>query len=334
MSFVRIARRAGLAVVLSVAACAAASAAPACGGVDLVEKMRRSDKAGYQAYRADAAKIPNAEGLLWRVEKPGVAPSHLFGTFHASDATLMATFDRAIGPLRASTQVATELGDLSKTSKTLALARVTLSAISASNHSLSLISDPKKREKIVAMAASRGIDGDKLDALAPWMLIGLFALPACELAKADRQAVDDRVVEIGKETGAQIEALETIDEQVDALSQINPKLVGDYLSLVADKPAIVEDGFRTMVGLYARSHIGAALPALKHGLNMSEQQFAMNDAFSKRLLGDRNEIMRKRSTPLLEKGKAFIAVGALHLSGPDGLVALLRRDGWIVTKVF
>ena len=36
---------------------------------------------------------------------------------------------------------------------------------------------------------------------------------------------------------------------------------------------------------------------------------------------------------LLEKGNAFIAVGALHLVGSTGLVAVLRARGYTVTAV-
>ena len=37
--------------------------------------------------------------------------------------------------------------------------------------------------------------------------------------------------------------------------------------------------------------------------------------------------------PLLEKGNAFIAVGALHLPGAEGLVELFRQSGYKVTPV-
>lgn len=37
--------------------------------------------------------------------------------------------------------------------------------------------------------------------------------------------------------------------------------------------------------------------------------------------------------PLLTQGGAFIAVGALHLPGKQGLVALLRQAGYAVTAV-
>ena len=60
---------------------------------------------------------------------------------------------------------------------------------------------------------------------------------------------------------------------------------------------------------------------------------AVFDGFKKYLLVDRNAKMRTAALPLLEKGNAFIAVGALHLPGPTGLVALLRESGYTVTPV-
>ncbi len=41
--------------------------------------------------------------------------------------------------------------------------------------------------------------------------------------------------------------------------------------------------------------------------------------------------MEPTAEPLLEEGGLFIAVGALHLPGKKGLVALLREAGYTVT---
>ena len=43
--------------------------------------------------------------------------------------------------------------------------------------------------------------------------------------------------------------------------------------------------------------------------------------------------MRDRSRDMLANGGAFIAVGALHLVGKTGLVALYRQEGYRVTRV-
>jgi uncharacterized protein len=44
--------------------------------------------------------------------------------------------------------------------------------------------------------------------------------------------------------------------------------------------------------------------------------------------------MAKRAAPLLASGGAFIAVGALHLTGKDGLIERFRADGYTVTRVW
>ncbi len=67
---------------------------------------------------------------------------------------------------------------------------------------------------------------------------------------------------------------------------------------------------------------------------MSDSERAAEDEFTGLLLTGRNAIMAERFAPLLKDGGAFIAVGALHLTGKDGLVERLRRLGYTVTKVW
>ncbi|HEV3043732.1 MAG TPA: TraB/GumN family protein, partial [Roseiarcus sp.] len=67
---------------------------------------------------------------------------------------------------------------------------------------------------------------------------------------------------------------------------------------------------------------------------LSKEEIAAEDAFSVLLLRERNHVMVDRAKPLIEAGGAFIAVGAFHLSGKDGLVALLRGDGFTLTPLW
>jgi uncharacterized protein YbaP (TraB family) len=36
----------------------------------------------------------------------------------------------------------------------------------------------------------------------------------------------------------------------------------------------------------------------------------------------------------LREGRLFVAVGALHLYGPKGMLALLREQGYRVTRIY
>ena len=40
---------------------------------------------------------------------------------------------------------------------------------------------------------------------------------------------------------------------------------------------------------------------------------------------------RSAPLPIIDKGNAFIAVGALHLPGEQGLVSLLKSRGYTIT---
>jgi hypothetical protein len=53
-----------------------------------------------------------------------------------------------------------------------------------------------------------------------------------------------------------------------------------------------------------------------------------------RLLTQRNTRMVERMKPALKDGKAFIAVGAAHLSGEAGLLNLLEKAGYRVSPVY
>ena len=53
----------------------------------------------------------------------------------------------------------------------------------------------------------------------------------------------------------------------------------------------------------------------------------------KAIIHDRSVVMAYRLQAYLRRGGAFVAVGALHLYGPKGMLALLAEDGWVVRPV-
>jgi uncharacterized protein YbaP (TraB family) len=94
-----------------------------------------------------------------------------------------------------------------------------------------------------------------------------------------------------------------------------------------------DDLVETMVRLYLDRRMGALWGfqvALAAKAGVSQSSFA---GFRQALIVDRNQRMRDAALGYLEKGRAFIAVGALHLPESTGLVALLRAAGYTLMAV-
>ena len=51
------------------------------------------------------------------------------------------------------------------------------------------------------------------------------------------------------------------------------------------------------------------------------------------VLDNRNNKWIAKLAPVLNQGNAFIAVGALHLPGKEGLISLLSAEGYKLTPV-
>jgi hypothetical protein len=65
-----------------------------------------------------------------------------------------------------------------------------------------------------------------------------------------------------------------------------------------------------------------------------EQDDPLEQELEQQLVHDRNRRMAERLRPYLNSGGVFVAVGALHLPGPTGLLELLRQQGYQVQAVF
>ena len=72
----------------------------------------------------------------------------------------------------------------------------------------------------------------------------------------------------------------------------------------------------------------------EHFIARHPEVAAHQDAMTKRVVHDRSVVMAFRMQRELRRGGAFIALGALHLYGEKGVLALLEADGYRADAVF
>jgi uncharacterized protein YbaP (TraB family) len=331
---------AALALVLGLGACPAMAAAadppPACVGKDLLAALHQTNAAAYDAIVAESHQYPNGEGLLWKIESPGHDPSYLFGTIHATEEQAIAFAQSMVKYIGQVHTVATELGEvMSPNLRWVIAAKAALRMIGDKADTAAFVPSADDREKLAVVFRHLQMDPTAALRMPPWLLVSAFALPPCEVERQRHNlvTVDQTIVDIGKDRGAKIAALETVDEQLDALQTLDPAAAARQMVALARKPGLAEDMYATMLALYHAQRIGVLLPANEYMVDISGIDRDAARVFSARILGMRNHVMVGRAKTLIDTGPVFIAVGALHLVGNDGLVELLRASGYTLTRV-
>ena len=308
----------------------------ACGGENLLAAMERDDPALLARVRAEAALVENGEALLWRIEKEGVAPSFVFGTMHMADprvVTLPAEAKAAFGEAATVVIETTEVLDQSKAMAAM-LAQPELMMFTDATTLGSLLSD-EDRALVEEALKKRGIPFASVQKMKPWMLSAMVALPACELARkaAGAPVLDVMLARDAGSAGKGIEGLETIAEQLGAMASLPMEFHVEGLVETLKLGDRIDDVIETMIVLYLDGDTGAFWPFFRAVLPAGSDGEAGYAAFEETIITARNRTMAERAAPYIDAGGAFIAVGALHLPGPEGVVALLRGSGYRIEAV-
>ena len=308
--------------------------APVCAGRDLSSDVDRDALARASEQRRD--QLENAQGLLWRIEKPPAPPSYLFGTIHSTDERAAAIAKKAAAHIADAKAVATELGGPFDTLAMTAMgAVVAVKALARDGDTLAGIGAPTDVTLVEKYLAARGVNATAAHHMRVWFLAALTASPACEIQRQQSglPIVDEIVARTARDLGVKVVALETVAEQTDALASLDPSVSATALISAAKHPELGLDAYATLLSLYAQEKPAEILPVIDASHIMTQQEIAADEQMTRQLLGARNKIMAERMAPLLEPGGAFVAVGALHLTGKGGLVALLREAGYSVTAI-
>jgi uncharacterized protein YbaP (TraB family) len=146
--------------------------------------------------------------------------------------------------------------------------------------------------------------------------------------------LDDVVEQTAKDRGIARVGLETIEEQFRAMSDMSMDAQIANLKMSIELYHRIDDSMETLNQLYLSRRIAEMFPLLEELLkDYPEQAKLAFSEFQLELIDKRNRRMHERALPVIEKGNAFIAVGALHLPGDVGLVELLAKAGYRLTPV-
>lgn len=306
-----------------------------CGGKDMLAEMQTAEPDLYRRIVDQAAKLENTEALLWKVEKSGADPSYLFGTIHIPDKRVAILSEKVQTAFDAAKTVALEVANTSDAALGEAMAKVPGLLAYSDGSTLKGQLTEAEFKKVQGLVAKSGLPGDAAVMLKPWLISVLLSITDCQRSQmsAGQDALDKRLEKEAAKRGATVVGLETVESQLTAMASVpNDQQIQMLKSglAYADRS---DDMIETLVQMYLKRQIGASLPFEQALGEKSGVPASAYDGFIKMLLVDRNARMRDAAKPLFDKGQAFVAIGALHLPGKTGMVALLREAGFTVTAV-
>ena len=323
------------ALLLGPATFAAAPKNDECQGSDMLAETKVRSPEVYQQIMSKAAATENAGAILWKIERHGQPSSYLFGTVHLTDERVTKLSPAVRSALKEAKTVALEVADLSENATAAVFAQSAPLAMYSDGRRLDQLLSPAEYETVKKVISRSGLPDNLASVFKPWIVSMILSVSDCERTKAQngKHVLDMKIAETGKALSIPVVGLETIPEQLAALAAVPEQQQLDMLRVSLKFAHRMNDLMETLVQLYLDRRITAALPlqvAMARQAGVGEGAYV---GFQQKLLIERNEKMLAVATPLLTQGGAFIAVGALHLPGKQGLVALLRKAGYTVTPV-
>jgi uncharacterized protein YbaP (TraB family) len=276
--------------------------------------------------KAVKAQAPFSRGLLWRVSRPGVAASHVFGTIHLADPRVLLIPDPVRKALAQAKSYATEIQFNP--------------AVEARFFEAAQFDDGRRLEPMIGAEAyaqlrsslrQRELPEEVIARMKPWAaFVNLTVTPD----DYDQFTLDQKLYALARAQRLPAFGLESIEEQIAVFDGIP----------LDTQVALLKHG------LAEREHfVGLIEPAIQAWL---KRDLALLDAVHERtitrfpemaehyrtlvrhIVDNRSVVMAHRLFMPLARGGVFVAIGADHLYGEKGVLRLLQKQGYRITRVY
>ncbi len=264
--------------------------------------------------------VNDGMSLLWQIERPGHKTSWLFGTMHMickEDYIWTPVMERA---LRQSEIICFEM-DMDDPA---ILMQVAMGLIDTSGKKLRDYFTEEQYARLEQYVAD-SLQGN----LAMFEQMKPFALQALFLTQGgvcdSFLSYENELMNRAQQDHKQVVGLETPARQLAVINNIPVDTVISAIMDMIDHPGQDWTEYHEMTTLYRTQN----LPGLHRLIGSAKGMEGILNLF----LDDRNREWAGAMGKMMETDAVFFAVGAGHLWGENGVISLLRQEGYTVTQV-
>jgi len=257
--------------------------------------------------------------LFWEILKDSQSSGYLLGTIHSEDPRVLDFSEDFIDRLSSNKVFAMELvPDMSM------LERLTDYMYYPPEKSLESVIGIERYQALEAALSSYQVPAGLIGRMKPWAALMTLSTPPPKTGFFMDLSLSLRA----SGSGLEVVGLETLEQQLSFLEDMPFPMQLSLLDQAIAESGKVIEVHEEMVNAYLENDL-VSLQAL------SDEQLKVvgksaSDYFIESGIHERNHRMAASLLHQLENKTVFVAVGALHLPGAQGLLNILRQHGYVL----
>ena len=272
------------------------------------------------------AQAAQAKTFAWKATGKG-GTIYLMGSIHVMSESFY-PLNPALEAAFTDSDLLVEEVDLAEMLDPMAQMNILTRGMLPSNQSLDKVLSPATLALVQKATGDLGTAGGPLMRFKPWMLA--ITLQGMELMKAGFDpalGLDQHFYDQAKAGGKAVQGLETVEFQISRFDTMTmeqqDRMLAETLKELATETATV--------GKLGEAWKAGDVPAIER---IALADLKSDPLMYQRLLVERNKNwMPKIEALFARRGRTMVVVGAAHLVGPDGVLAMLKAKGYTVEQL-
>ncbi|MBK7872408.1 MAG: TraB/GumN family protein [Saprospiraceae bacterium] len=278
----------------------------------------------FQAFAQPSAAVSTEENsLLWEISgKDLKQPSYLFGTIHMINKKDFILTDITKSSLSKTQQIAFEI-NMEEMSDFSVLMPLMMKAFMADGKTLRDLVSEEDYKLVKAHFDEIGLPLMMLERIKPMFLSAMGAGDMSEMqSNGEMVSYEIELMKLAKAQEKPVAGLETAEFQMSMFDSIPYEAQAEMLveSIKSGKEG--DDQFDQLVELYKKQDLNGLQKMLEGDGSIAQ--------YEDLLLVKRNKNWIPVMAKMMTTNPTFFAVGAGHLGGKQGVIALLRQEGYKV----
>ena len=271
------------------------------------------------------------EGVLWQIKKDKQLVGYIFGTLHMNDKRINEVRESIIGKFDEMTSFAMESfpsdhyfnpyhgGQMIKGDMTL-----------PKGQTLEDLIGKELYLRVEEVLLDVGLDRETILHLKPWAAMRSFAVKA---ENTEDLILDYELLDRAAAQKKDLYQVESIEEFLVTFYSMPEDVQIKLLEFTVNSYKEMRNTIDLMLEAYLEEDLTKMYRISTNFIPNKPEYKRYRETYLKHLIKNRNVVMEHYMRKPMREKKTFIAVGALHLYGDQGVLALMEKDGYQVKRI-